>query len=440
MKNIVLPCNDQHNAWFQQLSIPSISNKSKELQDRHYDYVVLGAGFVGTAAAYRLGELNPDKDIALLEADRVGNGASGRNSGFIIDLPHKGDLEGQDLQKKHMITRLNRAAIDFLESNVTRHNIQCNWSRAGKYQGAVGERGEKYLQHFAAILDEMQEPYDILDQSDISKITGTNHYSQAIYTPGTILLQPAALMRGTIDNMPTNVGVYENTPVMHLQKQYNHWKILSKNATITASKVILATNIFSEQLGVMRNRMVPIMTFASMTRPLTDKELSNYSGTLDWGLTPADHAGTTVRMTSDRRLIIRNQYQYVSQYNSNTLERRKIRQKHIAAKNKRFPELQKVPFEHTWGGVCAISRNSQSVFGELQTGLYASICHNGVGGARGTISGKLLAEQVSGMDSQLLRDMQAVSGRPAIVPPKPLLGIGVRARLKLASWNSRSEQ
>ena len=62
------------------------------------------------------------------------------------------------------------------------------------------------------------------------------------------------------------------------------------------------------EFGFLRNRLLPVMTFASWTRPLTDAEMSAVGIQADWGLTPADHAGTTVRMTQDRRLIIRNTY------------------------------------------------------------------------------------------------------------------------------------
>jgi glycine/D-amino acid oxidase-like deaminating enzyme len=59
---------------------------------------------------------------------------------------------------------------------------------------------------------------------------------------------------------------------------------------------------------------VPVVTFASMTRPLTDTEMEVFGGQLDWGLTPADPGGTTLRMTQDRRLLVRNQYDYAGRY------------------------------------------------------------------------------------------------------------------------------
>ncbi|MEF9956407.1 MAG: FAD-dependent oxidoreductase, partial [Acinetobacter sp.] len=75
------------------------------------------------------------------------------------------------------------------------------------------------------------------------------------------------------------------------------------------------------------------MTFASWTRPLTDAEMSRYHGELDWGLTPADHAGTTLRMTADRRILIRNTYKHVPKYGANVSDetRRWIQEDHRKA-------------------------------------------------------------------------------------------------------------
>ena len=87
----------------------------------------------------------------------------------------------------------------------------------------------------------------------------------------------------------------------------------------------------------------------------------------------------------------------------------------------------------------AISRNITNFFGPLEDGVFASACDNGVGAAWGTISGTLLADLAVGADSAQLRDIQAVTGMPSRNPPEPFLGLGVRSRITLAAWNSRSE-
>ncbi|MDP9656031.1 UNVERIFIED_ORG: glycine/D-amino acid oxidase-like deaminating enzyme [Pseudomonas putida] len=441
MNSIVnLPHDDHSCGWYAALPEP---RPAKRLTgEQKADYVVVGAGFAGLAAARRLAEHMPQSRILLVDAQRVGYGASGRNSGFVIDLPHKFALEHPDPQHKQRLLGLNRAAIDQLQTLISRHAIDCQWSHAGKYQGAVGERGLAYLDHFEKLLADLGEPYRQVERQELAGVLGTDYYSRAIFTPGCYLMQPAALVRGLGASLPQNVEVLEESPIQRLEKDAGgNWILVGKEGLIRTPKVLLGTSIFTQEFGYLRNRLLPVMTFASWTRPLTDAEMASVGVQADWGLTPADHAGTTVRMTQDRRLIIRNTYKHVPRYGRsiNDSIRQKVREDHCAAFHARYPQLAHVPFTHTWGGVYAISRNFTNFFGKLDDGVFATACDNGVGAAWGTISGTLLADKVVGADSQRLDDIQSVTGMPSRNPPEPFLGLGVRSRIRWAAWNSRRE-
>lgn len=432
-----LPQDDDGCGWFNTLPQPG---PVTELQGhRRVKRVVVGAGFTGLACARQLALLCPDEEIVLIDAQRVAEGASGRNMGFVIDLPHKGDLASNDTERKLKIMRLNRLAIAQLESLVQTHGIDCQWSRAGKFQGAVGSRGVAFLEHFEALLKEVGEPYTVYDRRSAAEILGTSYYERATYTPGCILMQPAALVRGLAEHLPSNVSLFENSPVLRIERSDGLFKLSTRYGSITADQLLLCTEAFTEEFGYMQRRLLPIMTFASMTRPLTLEEQAQFHGKYDWGLTPADHGGTTVRMTQDKRLLIRNSYEYVPQYFATPAKREEVRARHRDGLQKRYPALAKVPFEHTWGGLTCLSRDFTAFFGKVDEGVYGAFCHNGVGVARGTITGKLLADLVVGATSQDLTDMHQVSGVLPRNPPEPLLGIGVRARLKLSRWVSRHE-
>lgn len=439
-KTTSLPYDDSTCGWY--AALPPAAPCRRLKGEQRADYTVIGAGFVGLAAARRLAELRPEARILLIDAQRVGYGASGRNSGFVIDLPHKFALEHPDAEHKQRLLRLNRAAIAQLQGLTQTHGIDCQWSHAGKYQGAVGPRGRAYLDHFEHLLKDLGEPFRWVERDELAKVTGSRHYSRAIYTPGCYLMQPAALVTGLGRSLPENVELLEESPVHRLERDgKGGWVLHGTDGQIRTGELLLGTSIFTQEFGFLRNRLLPVMTFASWTRPLTDSELQVYGGELDWGLTPADHAGTTVRMTQDRRLIIRNTYKHVPKYGRSTSDgmRLGVREDHRKAFIARFPQLANVPFTHTWGGVYAISRNFTNFFGELETGIYASACDNGVGAAWGTISGTLLADLATGAQSSQLQDIQAVTGMPSMNPPEPFLGLGVRSRIRLAAWNSRSE-
>ncbi|AXS85139.1 FAD-binding oxidoreductase [Marinobacter metalliresistant] len=438
MTQAIIPQDDKCNGWYHLLDEPP---QARRLANRVVaDWLVIGAGFTGLAAARRLGELRPHHQVVLLDALRVGQGASGRNTGFVIDLPHKRDLEDNNIERKQKLLTLNRAAISDLDTLIKRHSIDCDWSLAGKYQGAVGERGLKYLSGYEALLKAFDYPYQRLEREALTPILGTSHYAAAIYTPDTALMHPAALVRGLAATLPENVQLFENSAVVGLSRRNGYWHALTPEGEVQAKGLILGSNIYSQEFGFLKNRILPVMTFASMTRQLTDQEMGLFTqAPHHFGLTPADHAGTTVRLTPDRRLIIRNQYRFVPKYHDNLAGRMAIRQGHRNSFLARYPSLDHVPFDSTWGGACGLSRNFTPFFGEVGEQAWMSGVHQSVGVARGTISGRLIAELATGQNSSQLADMLAVSGKPAINPPQPFLGVGVRARMSHAAWASRSE-
>ena len=441
MKNTInLPHDDASCGWY--AALPPQPACTRLSGEQRADFAIVGAGFAGLAAARRLAAHHPQARILLVDAQRVAHGASGRNSGFVIDLPHKFALEHPDPAHKQRLLALNRAAIAQLQGLVQSRGIDCQWSHAGKYQGAVGARGLAYLDHFERLMSDLGEPFRRVGPAELSSVLGTQHYSGAIYTPGCYLMQPAALVTGLANSLPENVELLEESPIQRLERDgRGGWLLHGSQGLIRTPQVLLGTSIFTQEVGFLRNRLLPVMTFARWTRPLTDSELATYGGQVDWGLTPADHAGTTVRMTQDRRLIIRNTYKHVPKYGRSTSDamRLDVRAAHSKALLVRFPQLAEVPFSHTWGGVYAISRNFTNFFGELEPGLHASACDNGVGAAWGTISGTLLADLAVGADSAQLNDIRAVTGMPSLNPPEPFLGLGVRSRIRLAAWNSRRE-
>lgn len=437
---IALPNDDKSCGWYSVL--PPAENIKSLVGEHDADYAIIGAGFAGLAAARRLAELKPNARIILVDAQRVAEGASGRNSGFVIDLPHKFSLEHPDAEHKQKLLSLNRTAISQLEGLITKYDIDCQWSAVGKYQGAVGERGEAHLAHFENLMKDLGEPYRWVEKDELKGVLGTDYYSKAIFTGGSYLMQPAALVKGMADHLPENIELLENSPIRNLDKDINgNWQLQGDHGKIKTPKILLSTSIFTKEFGYLKNRLLPVMTFASWTRPLTDEEMASYKGTVNWGLTPADHAGTTLRMTADRRILIRNTYKHVPKYGASISDgvRANIQKEHRKAFLNRYPALANVAFTHTWGGVYAISRNFTNFFGKLEDGIYATACDNGVGAAWGTISGTLLADLVIGTDSEALKDIQYVTGMPCLNPPEPFLGIGVKTRIQLAKWQSRSE-
>lgn len=434
MRIRTLPRNDPHCGWYLSLPPPPQARVLAGGQRAHY--VVIGGGFTGVAAARRLAELQPDAHIALVEAGRIGDGAAGRSSGFIIDQAHNirasSFADGLENEKRQL--RINREGIAYLRSTVHERGIACGWREDGKVHAAATARGVSRLEDFARTLDALGQPYSRLDATQLKQIVGTGYYRAGLHTPGTVLAQPAALVRGLGETLPANVAVYEESAVVEIAYGPPH-RLRTSGGLISADSVLLANNGFGAFFGFYRHHLLPVVTFGSLTRRLTADERARLGGHESWGVIPADPFGTSVRRTPDHRILIRNIYAYASGFHPTEPQRRRARARHEHCFRARFPMLQGVGFEYSWGGALCLSRNGEPVFGELAPGVFASICHNGVGIARGTICGKLLAELAVGHPSESL-DIMLAYGRPSRKFPEPITALG--ARLTLAYRRMRA--
>jgi glycine/D-amino acid oxidase-like deaminating enzyme len=434
----LLPNEDATNGWSRIL--PSRAPAPPLKGDQRADWLVIGAGFAGLAATRRLAENRPNERILLIDAHEVGEGASGRNSGFAIDLPHNVGGNFAELAGSQRYIRLSRAAIAALEDAVTHHGIDCGWRRRGKYHGCSSAKGHhEVLEPFAKELTALGEPFRWLDRATLAKEIGTDYFHSALHTPGCVLVNPAALVRGLAASLPTNITLHEHTPVTAFAAD-GAIRAETPQGRVEAKSAILTVNGWAKAFGFFRRSLMTMAAYASLSRPLNDAEHAALGGIADWGLTPANAlAGVTMRYTPDRRILVRQRFCYAPRLNRPSDEWRAVRAEHERILHARFPMLPHVAIEHTWRGFVCLSRNQAPGFGRLAPNLYAAICQNAVGVTKGTIGGLLAADLATGRDNALIADMQSL-GVPARLPPRPFLDLGVRARFAVELWRWRSER
>jgi glycine/D-amino acid oxidase-like deaminating enzyme len=432
-----LPVQDRSNGWSRML--PARTTTPRLSGNIRADWLVVGAGFAGLAAARRLAANRPDDAIVILDAGEVGENASGRNSGFAIDVPHTVSASLQELDGSRRYMRLARAAIAHLKSVVRAHDIACAWSQAGKYQAAVSARGSgEMLEPFARELEGLGEPHRWLNKTELEREIGTPYHHSAVYTPGCVLMNPAALTRGLAATLPGTIALYENSPVVEIAYE-NGIRASTPGGAVLAPKMILAVNGFAPAFGFLRRRLLPFHAHASLTRPLSDDEHRALGGVGEWGLTPANaFVSVTMRYTQDRRILIRHDINYCP---SQTMRRERQLAAcavHQELFRRRFPMLPDVEIEHTWTGFVCLSRNYAPGFGRVAANVWAAVCQNAVGVTKGTISGLLAADMACGIDNELIADMESL-GTPAPLPPRPFLDAGVHVRTRWDLWRARHE-
>lgn len=403
------------------------------------DWLVIGAGFAGLAAARRLSLIDPGGRIAVLEARRVADGPAGRNSGFMIDLPHdvaSDDYGGGEGAAAEIAG--NRAAIDFAARAVEAYGLPREaFDPAGKVSGAATERGLAQIAAYAARLAAMGEPHRFLDAAEMRELTGSGHYRGGLHTPGTVMLQPAMFVRGIAAGLASNrVRIHEGSPVTALARHGGVWRAETPGGAIEAPRAILAVNGHAESFGFFRRRLVHIHLYASMTRALTSRERAALGGAARWGVTPADPMGSTVRRisgTGGDRILIRNRIDYRPGLETTEARIAEVARDHDRAFRARFPMLEGVTMEHRWGGRLCLSMNGAPAFGEIAEGLFSACCQNGLGAARGTLSGMLAADLAAGRESPHLPVMTD-AGQPSLLPPEPVAWLGATARIR---WGER---
>ena len=400
------------------------------------DFLVIGAGLAGLAAARRLSLGAPEARIVVLDAVRVGEGPAGRNSGFMIDLPHDlaSDNYGGALDRDRAQIRANRAAIAFALKTAEAFGLPDEAIiQSGKINAAASARGLKHNADYARHLTALGEDFAQYDAAQMQAITGTDYYQGGLYTPHAAMIQPAMFVRGVASGMRSNrVQVMEQSPVTALESDGAGWRAETPSGTVTADKVLLAVNGHAQSFGFFKGRLAHVFTYGSMTRALTPEEVTRLGGVPVWSATPADPLGTTVRRLSGvggDRIVVRNRFTYDPSMEVDQSRIDAVANNHDKAFKARFPMLADVAMEYRWGGRLCLSRNDAPAFGEVAPGLIAACCQNGLGVAKGTLAGMAAADLALGVASGELAFMKT-EAEPSRLPPQPIAWLGATAKIR----------
>ena len=429
--------NDNSCSWVKDLT-PRINIKTLQ-SNEDCEWLVIGAGYTGLSAARKLGQLYQNQKIILVDAQLAGEGASSRNSGYLVDTTlNDGFTSNKELDNYKKKADIYDLGINVVKKFINEYQVDCDWNECGKYFASSKTEDEKILRNFSDTLTKLGFEHNLLSNNELLKRLGTNFYNVALHTKGGVLLHPGKLVRAMIDILPKNVCLYENSSLLNWNKNKDVVFCNFKNGQIKSKKIIFATNGFLKSLGVKSNYNFPITLTASMTRPLTDKEFKSIGQPIEWGVLPVRPMGATIRMTKDRRILIRNTAEVHNPFkmSKSNLEKRSISQK--IGIIKRFPQLPDDIIQSSWSGVVSRTRNSSQIFEKIDNNVFVAGCYNGSGIGVGTLFGEQIAIKASEENTKEIKTIEE-RNKPTWLPPQPFLNIGVKTRLIYERLRARTE-
>jgi len=429
--------NDTTCAWINDLEIRK--NYKILSKDQECEWLIVGAGYTGLSAARKLSELHPNQKIIIVDAQFAGEGASGRNSGYLVDTTlNDGFTSSKEHSNYKKKTDIYQLGINAVKKFLKEYQVDCEWNETGKYFASSNKKDKKILINFSNTLSKLGFQHNLLNKEELSQKLGTSFYNLALYTKGGILLHPGKLVRAMINTLPNNVELLEQSQLLDWKKNGNKVYCKFKSNNIITKKIIFCANGFLKSLGVKKNYNFPITLTASMTRSLSDSEFKSIGEPKEWGVLPVRPMGATIRMTRDKRILIRNTAEV---YNSFNMMDKELKKRSLNQKNgikKRFPTLPDDIIESSWSGVVSRTRNGSQIFEKIANNIFVAGCYNGSGIGVGTLFGEQIAIKANNESSNEISIIEK-SNKPTWLPPQPFLNFGIKTRLMYERFRATSD-
>ena len=384
------------------------SARPKLDHDLDVDVAIVGAGFTGLWTAYYLKKQAPHLTIAVLDANHVGFGASGRNGGwcsalFPASFNKLAKLFGPD-QAKRMHTAMvgNIAEIARV---IELENIDCDWSHGGtviaaRNQVQLDRARDEVKEHRASGL-----PASDLEFLSAAEIASQAHFADALggtFTPNCAALNPAKLVHSLARVVEDfGVQIFENSPVLEITKH----KVSTASASVSAKYIVRATEGYSPTIKQSRRAVVPVYSLMIATEPLSEnfwqktglvnrQTFSDFRNLVIYGQRTADN-----RIAFGGRGAPYHFGSQISPQNDLVPEVHSLLEKTLL---ELFPDIAGSKITHAWGGALGIARDWMASCGlDTDTGIAWAGGYVGDGVSTSNLAGRTLADLICGQSSDL---------------------------------------
>jgi len=390
----------------------------------HAGLVIVGGGFLGLWSAVMAKERHPERDVALMEAGRIGQAASGRNGGFCEASLTHGEPNGQRRWAEEFDTleRLGLENLDELEATLQRYGIDCDFERTGLLVVAVEPHqtawmeGEGYLDR-TAVREQVNSPTFLAGNWD-------KH--------GTAMLHPGKLVAG-LARAARELGVrfFENSPATGLGKAPGgKVRVSTRDGELLADRVILATNAFPSLLKRYRRHTIPVYDYVLMTEPLSAEQMAAIGWQNRQGLADVGNQFHYYRLTKDNRILFGGYdaiYHLGGKIKPEYEERQASFERLASHFFTLFPQLEGLAFSHRWAGVIDTSSRFCAFYADAMGGKVAYAAgFTGLGVGATRFAANVLLDKVEGLDTVRTR-LRMVREKPMPFPPEPLTYVAVQS-------------
>jgi glycine/D-amino acid oxidase-like deaminating enzyme len=360
-----------------------------------FDVAVIGGGFTGLSAALAFGHRGAS--VAVLDAGRIGGGASGRNGGQCnTGVAHDYAALRQQLgvERAQGCYRAYAAAVDTVERLIREESIECDYLASGKLKLASKPHHFDHLQRTAELIQREVDPeVDIIGRDRIrNEVDSDSFFGGLLQKRGgqmhmgkfAIGLANAAARRGA--------RLFEHAAVTAIEKDGTGYRVTSSRGTVYAQQVLIATGPSRHgPFSWYRRRMAPVGSFIVVTEPLPEAALGR--------LFPQRRSYTTSRLmhnyfrvTSDSRLLFGGRARFTASEQPSDEKSGRILRANLA---QLFPSLAQARIDYCWGGLVDITADRLPRAGQ-HGGIWFSMGYSGHGTQMSTHMGQVMAEVMSG--------------------------------------------
>lgn len=383
--------SDVHHNYYLATALPSQPYPRLEGEARA-DVGVVGGGIAGCSAALHLAQRG--YRVMLLEADRIGAGASGRSGGQL--LPGYSSGQGPLVQQLGLATArllwdVSVEALNLSKQLIAAHHIECDL-QPGHLTVAIKARQQRELRAYQAELEERYQytQLGLIEGAELRDWVASDRYRAALHDAGAAHVHPLNYTLG-LARAATNAGaiLYEQSRVLRISGEGKLTAHTAQGA-VTADHVVMCCNAYGGALSqTLDQRIMPIATYIIATEVLGPQLMQQL---LPHNVAVADTNFILdyFRRSADHRLLFGGRVSYSGRDFSNTAHA--TRQRMLAV----FPQLRTANIDHSWGGLLDITLNRAPDFGRLKNNLYYLQGFSGHGMALAGLAGKLVAETIAG--------------------------------------------